>query len=70
MDKHEPKGEPLGNTENQGQGDARTEGAGDEGGLRSIGNQRGSGDEAPPQLDVDTKEGTPIKPTSDTERQG
>jgi hypothetical protein len=64
MNTDKKKGTPLGNPEYQGHGDARPEGAGDEGGLGFIGDQRGSKEEELPDLDVDTNEGTPIKPTA------
>ncbi len=60
MDTEKKKGEPLGRPEYQGRGDAQPEGAGDEGGLGFIGDQRGTEDEDPPVLDVNTGEGTPI----------
>ncbi len=61
MDTDKEKGEPLGRPEQQGRGDARPEGSGDEGGLGFVGDQRGAGEEDPPLLDVDTREGTPIR---------
>lgn len=67
IDKDPKKGEPLGTPEYQGHGDASPEGAGDEGGLGFIGDQRGSTEDDLPSLDVDTSEGTPIRPSSDSD---
>ncbi len=57
------KGGPLGHPDRQGRGDARPEGAGDEGGLGFVGDQRGENEEERPEMEVDTPEGEPMKPT-------
>lgn len=65
MDTDKKKGTPLGNPEYQGEGDPQPAGAGEEGGLGFVGDQRGSvtTDDELPELDVETREGTPITPT-------
>jgi len=64
MSKDKRKGVPVRYPEHQGRGDAQPEGAGAEGGLGFVGDQRGgeSEEDDPPSLDTDTPEGEPIKP--------
>lgn len=53
---------PLGHPDRQGKGDAQPAGAGDEGGLGFVGDQRGDTADAPPEMDVDTQPGEPMTP--------
>lgn len=67
MDDKKEQGEPLGNPKFKGQGDAQPEGAGAEGGLGFIGDQRGAVEEDDlPEMDVDTEPGEPMQPTTGT----
>jgi hypothetical protein len=58
---HENAG-PLGNPERQGRGEAQPEGAGAEGGLGFLGDQRGEDEDALPELEVNNDPGKPITP--------
>jgi hypothetical protein len=64
-DERKKKGSPVGNREYQGNGDARPELAGGEGGLGFLGDQRGKEEEKRPSMDVDTPEGSPIRPSDE-----
>lgn len=56
------KGGPLGQPDRQGRGDAQPAGAGDEGGMGFLGDQRGATEDPLPALEVDQEPGTPMTP--------